>query len=70
MKLPELKKRLSRFSNYENEVQLNGETKVTNVGKMISTHVSMLEANPGNRTFLPYYERLVLLLTILEAGWE
>ena len=66
----ELKARLKRFSNYENPIQLNQETTVTNVSKMIETHVSMLEANSGNRTFMPYYDRLVVLLTILEAGWE
>lgn len=66
----ELKDRLKRFSNYENPIQLNQETTVTNVSKMIETHVSMLEANSGNRTFMPYYDRLVVLLTILESGWE
>lgn len=68
--LKELKKRLLPFINYENTVQLNKESKVTNVGKMIKTHLSMLEANSGNKLFMPYWDRLVTLLAILESGWE
>ena len=66
----ELKKRLQPFVNMDNQIRLNQETTITNVSVMINSHVKMLEANPGNRTFMPYYDRLVVLLTILEAGWE
>jgi hypothetical protein len=66
----ELKKRLQPFVNMDNQIRLNQESTITNVGYMISTHVEMLEANPGNRTFMPYYDRLIVLLTLLEAGWE
>ena len=66
----ELKKRLQPFVNMDNQIRLNQETTITNVSLMINSHVKMLEANPGNRTFMPYYDRLVMLLTILEAGWE
>lgn len=68
--LKELKKRLLPFMNYENIVQLNKESKVTNVGMMIKTHLSMLEANSGNKLFMPYWDRLITLLAILESGWE
>jgi hypothetical protein len=37
---------------------------------MIDTHVKILEANSGNKGYMPYYDRLVMLLTILESGWE
>ena len=66
----ELKKRLLPFINYEQSVQLNEEAKVQNVGNMINSHVKILEANPGNAGYMPYYDRLVILLTVLEAGWE
>lgn len=66
----ELKKRLQPFVNMDNQIRLNQETNITNVGLMINSHVKMLEANPGNRFYMPYYDRLVMLLTILEAGWE
>jgi hypothetical protein len=66
----ELKKRLQPFVNMDNQIRLNQETNITNVSLMINSHVEMLEGNPGNRTFMPYYDRLITLLTILEAGWE
>jgi len=66
--LSELKKRLAPFRNYDNEVQISPEAKVFNVSMMIDSHVSVLEANSGNKTYLPYYERLLMLLKVLESG--
>ena len=66
----ELKKRLQPFVNMDNQVRLNKESAVTNVGQVIDTHVKILEANSGNAGYMPYYDRLVMLLTILESGWE
>jgi hypothetical protein len=66
----ELKKRLQPFVNMDNQIRLNQETTITNVSLMINSHVKVLEANSGNRAYIPYYDRLVMLLTILEAGWE
>lgn len=66
--LSELKKRLAPFRNYDNEVQISPEAKVSNVSMMIESHVSVLEANSGNKTYLPYYERLLMLLKVLESG--
>jgi hypothetical protein len=66
----ELKQRLLPFINYEQSIQLNKESKVQNVGNMISSHIKILEQNSGNKGYMPYYDRLVVLLTVLEAGWE
>ena len=66
----ELKKRLQPFVNMDNQVRLNKESVVTNVGQVIDTHFKILEANSGNAGYMPYYDRLVMLLTILESGWE
>ena len=60
--LKELKKRLQPFVNMDNQVRLSQE--------MINAHLEVLEGNSGNKTFMPYYDRLVTLLTVLEAGWE
>ena len=68
--LKELKKRLQPFVNMDNEVKLSKEATVTNVGQMINAHLEVLEGNSGNRAYMPYYDRLITLLTILEAGWE
>lgn len=66
----EVKQRLRPFMSMDNQVRLNQESNITNVGEMIKSHVKILDANPGNRAYMPYYDRLVMLLTILEAGWE
>lgn len=66
----ELKQRLRPFVSMDNQVRLNQESNITNVGEMIKSHVKILDANPGNRAYMPYYDRLVMLLAILEAGWE
>jgi hypothetical protein len=66
----ELKKRLQPFVNMDNQVRLNKESVVTNVGQVINTHIKILEQNSGNKGYMPYYDRLVMLLTILESGWE
>jgi len=68
--LKELKQRLQPFANMDNQIRFNEESTITNVGKMIGSHIECLEANPGNRAYMPYYERLVMLLKLLEAGWE
>ncbi len=66
----ELKKRLQPFMSMDNQVRLNDESTITNVGKMIDSHVRILEGNSGNRAYMPYYDRLIMVLTLLEAGWE
>jgi len=68
--MKELKDRLRPFVNMDNEVMISKEAKVLHVGKMIRSHVSILEANPKNRVYMPYWDRLIILLSILESGWE
>ena len=66
--LSEAKKRLAPFRNYDDKIKISPEATVTSVSKMIDNHVSILEANSGNRSYLPYYERLLILLKVLESG--
>ena len=68
--LKDLKKRLQPFVNMDNQVRLSDEATVVNVGQMINAHLEVLECNSGTKTFMPYYDRLITLLTILEADWE
>lgn len=56
-----------RYNSLPEHVWLDKITKV-NTRKMIAGHMNFLRANPGNRTFLPYWERLILLKSILESG--
>ena len=36
-----------------------GFYKITNVSKMINSHLALLKANPGNARYLPFWNRLV-----------
>lgn len=59
MKLHELKEKLSQLNlkDYDG-MHLRGGT-VLNAEKFVHNHISFLEANAGNMTFLCYYERLL-----------
>lgn len=46
-------------------IDLNSYSRITNVQNFIDTHISFLEHNSGNKTFKPYYDRLIELLNIL-----
>ncbi len=35
-----------------------GFYKITNVKKMIDSHLALLKANPGNARYLPFYNRI------------
>lgn len=70
MKLFELKAALSKLQSgrpdlFEGELQLNGHERIVNIPAFIDSHITALEANSGNRTFLPFYERLMRLYEIL-----
>jgi len=39
---------------------------ITDTDKFIKNHIRTLRANPGNRTFIPYYERLIQLKKVCE----
>ena len=63
MQLQELKEHLAKINIQE--VQLDSATFVSDVPKFIDTHISFLERNSGNKTFKPYYDRLMKLLLYL-----
>jgi len=49
-------------------VQLNACTVITDVPKMIDSHIATLRANPKKMSFLPYYQRLAALKNILHGN--
>ena len=64
--------KLEQIEDYLNSVTLpeyitikQGE-KIVDVKGFVDSHISALKANSGNRTFLPYYNRLLALVKILE----
>lgn len=56
------------FQNYQgiNEIRLNGWTYINDIKKFVSSHLDALKGNTGNRTYLPYYNRLVELYRLLK----
>lgn len=58
MDLQELKTNLSQIdlSKYNGMEFMNGT--IIDARRFVDSHISMLEANPKNATFIPYYDRL------------
>ena len=46
---------------FPEQVRISKCEVVTNVPQMIDSHIKVLKANTGNRLFMPYYDRLMLL---------
>jgi hypothetical protein len=46
---------------FPEQVRISKCELITNVPQMIAGHLKMLKGNPGNRLYLPYYDRLLLL---------
>lgn len=47
-------------------IKLNKATVITDVKVFIKSHLGTVKKNNGNRTFLPYLERLIQLKTIIK----
>ena len=58
--LDRLEKELKAMT-FPDKVRISKCEVVTNVPQMIDSHVKTLRGNPGNRLFMPYYDRLLLL---------
>ena len=58
--LNRLEKELKAIT-FPEKVKISKCEVVTNVPQMIDSHVKILRNNAGNRLFMPYYDRLLLL---------
>ena len=58
--LARLEKELMAMT-FPEQVRISKGELITNVPKMIAGHLKMLKSNPGNKLFMPYYDRLMLL---------
>jgi hypothetical protein len=58
--LNRLEKELKAMT-FPEQVRISKCELITNVPQMIAGHLKMLKGNPGNRLYLPYYDRLLLL---------
>ena len=61
MRFDKLKIRL-RNGKFPKEIRLDKGSVITDVPKFIESHIKTLEANSGNKTFKPYYYRLIKIL--------
>ena len=58
--LNRLEKELKAMT-FPEQVRISKCEVVTNVPQMIESHIKILKGNPGNRLYLPYYDRLLML---------
>jgi len=52
---------------FPEQVRISKCEVVTNVPKMIDSHLKVLKANTGNRLFMPYYDRLLMLRFVVDT---
>lgn len=61
-------KKLKKFFNklvHPEPLTLDSCTTILDVKKFTDSHLAVLDSNTGNKTFMPYYERLVKLYNLL-----
>lgn len=57
------------FDDYEfdnKDIKIDICTTVTTSKRLVDSHIKILKANKGNKTFIPYYDRLKKLYLILK----
>ena len=59
MKLHELKDKLSQLNLKDYDGMHLGSGTILNAEKFVQNHISFLEANAGNITYICYYDRLL-----------
>lgn len=58
--LARLEKELMAMT-FPEQVRISKGELITNVPQMIAGHLKILKNNPGNKLFVPYYDRLLML---------
>jgi hypothetical protein len=48
-------------------IQINKFSRINSVKNFIDSHLEIITHNNGNRTFTPYYDRLIDLISFLSA---
>tara|TARA_R100000742_G_C4272664_1_gene91941 strand:- start:1041 stop:1253 length:213 start_codon:yes stop_codon:yes gene_type:complete len=67
--LDELERRFNEMEIPEEPISIIGGV-INNPKLFINSHISYLRANPKNKTFRPYYDRLLHLLNYLNEKQE
>jgi len=57
-------------SEFPDKVQLNESVIIVNPRRFYENHVEVLRRNPGNPTFKPYYDRLLIFYNQVKQWQE
>ena len=61
------------FKDYEftdDEIEISPCETILNIELFDQTHLTAIKNNSGNKTFKPYYDRLVKLYKLLNLEWD
>lgn len=64
--LSELESFFAQWKPSGEEIRLSEHEVIIDPQKFVKSHLNALKGNPGNKTFLPYYDRIVKLYKILK----
>lgn len=59
MKLSDLESFFSEYNPSDEIIELSQCETIIDQKKFIKSHLNALKGNPGNKTFIPYFNRLV-----------
>jgi hypothetical protein len=66
MKIIEIKAFFEGFEFPNENIRISEGEVLTDVSKMVDSHIEILTENSGNRVFLPYYERLMFVINYIK----
>jgi hypothetical protein len=60
MRLDQLEKELKKIE-LPKSIKIKSDLNIIDCQKFVDSHLTILKANSGNKRFIPYYNRLLLL---------
>jgi hypothetical protein len=67
MKLQQLET-FFKTANIPDKIIIDSGTVITDVKKCIDSHVLILKENAGNRAYIPYYDRLMIIYKAIKLN--
>ena len=68
MNIKALRKYFDSVEKWPDSVKLDACSTTTQVQQTVERHILVLEANPGNKKFQPYYDRLIKVFNFMNTG--
>ena len=66
--LSDIESSIDRFRSIKHTVTVSKDIVIIDMNLFISSHISYLRANKGNLAYMPYFERLSVVLDYLETN--